>query len=93
MISWLRKIMGERNTVVVGIEKAGSLFFLLNAFLGAFNRRTDVLAVASKDISKSILALAQAVGKDDPVLQAKLDALTEDLKVTREKTQDAIDNA
>lgn len=31
-----------------GVRKEGSLYFLLNAFLGAYNRRTDVMERAVK---------------------------------------------
>ena len=40
-------MMGERNRLVIEIDKSGSLYFLLNAFLGAYNRRTDVIAKAA----------------------------------------------
>lgn len=33
---------------VLDIEQGGSLYFLLNAFIGAYNRRTDVMERAVK---------------------------------------------
>lgn len=38
---WPLRAMADK---IHEIRKAGNLFFLLNAFIGAYNRRTDVLA-------------------------------------------------
>ena len=50
------------------ISKSGNLYFLLNAFIGAYNRRTDVME--------------RAVKLDERVhaLKAKLDAAGNELK-------------
>lgn len=40
---WMRT-----EKVIHEVEKAGNLYFLLNAFLGAYNRRTDVMERALK---------------------------------------------
>lgn len=37
--------MGVDN--ITEVRKSGNLFFLINSFIGAYNRRTDVLAQAS----------------------------------------------
>lgn len=37
------------------IRKSGNLFFLLNAFLGAYNRRTDMLAGAGGGDNSQVL--------------------------------------
>ena len=39
--------IGTVSDKIHEIRKQGNIFFLLNAFLGAYNRRTDVLAKAS----------------------------------------------
>jgi hypothetical protein len=42
---WLFKNM---NDSIHEIRKGGNLYFLLNAFIGAYNRRTDVMERAVK---------------------------------------------
>jgi len=34
----------DDNRVFVEIDRDGALFYILDAFIGAYNRRTDVLA-------------------------------------------------
>lgn len=40
----LRKLLGIMSDTIHEVRKGGHLFFLINAFIGAYNRRTDVLA-------------------------------------------------
>jgi hypothetical protein len=40
------------DKLVQEIEKQGNVYFLLNAFIGAYNRRTDVLARGGSDTSE-----------------------------------------
>lgn len=57
------------------IDKSGTLYFLLNAFIGAYNRRTDVME--------------RAVRLDERIREAthKLDAAGESLKETVKNNQ------
>lgn len=57
------------------VRKAGNLYFLLNAFIGAYNRRTDVME--------------RAVKLDERLqeLKNKLDAAGEELKSAVDKNQ------
>lgn len=57
------------------LEKDGTLYFLLSAFLGAYNRRTDVMERAVK-LDERIKALTH-----------KLDTAGESLKDTVKKNQ------
>lgn len=55
------------------IDNRGSLYFLLNSFIGAYNRRTDVMERNS-----------------EAAFQARVDALTQDLKTSTDKVEEAI---
>ena len=57
------------------ISKDGTLYFLLNAFIGAYNRRTDVMERAVK-LDERVKALTH-----------KLDAAGNDLRETVNKNQ------
>ena len=62
--------------IVISIEKQGSLYFLINAFIGAYNRRTDVLerqgdvaveaAKLSAKLKTSRVKLTEAIQKENP---------------------------
>lgn len=66
----------DRKDVVIRVEKESHLAFLLSAFLGAYNRRTDIMMRESetiintqKEILKKMSELSDAVQsiKDDVV--------------------------
>lgn len=40
--------MGDERRTTHEVSKNGSLYFILSAFLGAYNRRTDVMERAMK---------------------------------------------
>jgi len=61
--------------ITLEIEKRGTLYFILNAFLGAYNRRTDVMERAVK-VDEQIRAQIK-----------KLDTAGEALKETVENNQ------
>ena len=42
-------IIRRHNTVIHEIERDGSLFYLLHALIGAYNRRTDVMERIAAD--------------------------------------------
>lgn len=60
-------MMLERNKVIHEVEKSGNLYFLINAFIGAYNRRTDVMAQPAADqktvdqLTKQVASLEQAL--------------------------------
>jgi hypothetical protein len=64
---------GDR--VIHDIAKAGNLYFLLNAFLGAYNRRTEIMERAVK-LDERIKAATH-----------KLDEAGENLKTSVEENQ------
>jgi len=54
------------------IRKAGNLYFLLNSFLGAYNRRTDVMERAVK-LDERIHALKEKLDAAGGELQTAID--------------------
>lgn len=71
------------------IKKTGSLYFLINAFIGAYNRRTDVVGAGLQAI-----ALALSTPQDNSSqVQAHIDKLTQQLKQQADAVQAAVDKA
>lgn len=62
-------IMTRRH--ILEISKDGTLYFLLNAFLGAYNRRTDVMAEELAD-KRSIQELQAKLRASNDRLESKL---------------------
>lgn len=82
--------MSDTRRNILGIEKSGSLYFLLNSLIGAYNRRTDLMVQPSADFAimhAKLDKILKAV-ETDP---AKIEALTNQTKASREELQDAID--
>jgi hypothetical protein len=70
------------DKLVQEIEKQGNVYFLLNAFIGAYNRRTDVLAKGTGgDVSTKLDEILEAVRgvqlPDVGFINAKLDLILE----------------
>lgn len=70
------------DKLVQEIEKQGNVYFLLNAFIGAYNRRTDVLAKGTgSDVSAKLDEILEAVRgvqlPDVGFINAKLDLALE----------------
>jgi hypothetical protein len=71
------------DKLVQEIEKQGNVYFLLNAFIGAYNRRTDVLAkgTGGSDIGAKLDEILEAVRgvqlPDVGFINAKLDLILE----------------
>jgi chaperonin cofactor prefoldin len=70
------------DKLVQEIEKQGNVYFLLNAFIGAYNRRTDVLAKGTGgDVSAKLDEILEAVRgvqlPDVGFINAKLDLTLE----------------
>jgi hypothetical protein len=70
------------DKLVQEIEKQGNVYFLLNALIGAYNRRTDVLAKgAGSDVSAKLNEILEAVQgvqlPDVGFINAKLDLILE----------------
>jgi hypothetical protein len=70
------------DKLVQEIEKQGNVYFLLNAFIGAYNRRTDVLAKGiGSDVSAKLDEILEAVRgvqlPDVGFINAKLDLILE----------------
>ena len=57
--------------LVLEIDARGSLYFLLNALIGAYNRRTDVMAEESAD-KKAIQELTAKLRASNKELEAAL---------------------
>lgn len=49
MCKWLRRLVMDEDDdrMFLEIDRHGALYFLLNAAIGSYNRRTDVIARAS----------------------------------------------
>jgi hypothetical protein len=67
--------MREQGKTFHEVEKAGNLYYLINAFIGAYNRRTDVMERAVK-LDERVKALTH-----------QLDTAGEALKESVEKNQ------
>jgi len=63
--------MGEHDKVIITVEKQGSLYFLLNAFLGAVNKGIDVWQRSYDRRTDVMLRIAQA----DPRIAAMIKKL------------------
>lgn len=59
--------------LLLDIDKSGGLYFLLNALIGAYNRRTDMMERTAESN-----------------IQARIDALTKDLKTSTDSVETAI---
>lgn len=59
------------------IRKAGNLFYLLNAFLGAYNRRTDVLA--KPDDSAGILIAINNLERKVDSMSSNIDRIEKEV--------------
>lgn len=71
------------------IDARGSLYFLFNALIGAYNRRTDVVGAGLQAI-----ALALSTPQDNSSqVQAHIDAVTRQLKQQADAVQAAVDHA
>lgn len=79
-----------RTTHEVGKE-GSNLYFLINAFIGAYNRRTDALTRSATVLSSGIeaIALALSTGEDN---SAEIAKLTSQIRASREALQTAINN-
>ena len=68
------------------VRKQGNLYFLINAVIGAYNRRTDALSGGMQAI-----ALALSTPQDNSTaVQAEIDRLTAELKASRLNVEEAI---
>ena len=81
------KQMNDKGmTRVVLSERQFDAFDLkLNGINGAINRLSD-------NTGKWLAIIAQSLSDDNPELQAKIDALTKDLKTETDKLKSAIDS-
>jgi hypothetical protein len=73
--------MFERRTTVA-IDKQGSLYFLLNGFLGALNRAVDVW---QRSYDRRTDVMEKTSGIDLEQLAAKLKVSTDELKAAIDK--------
>lgn len=81
LMAWLRT---ER--VVHDIEEQGKLYFLLNALIGAYNRRTDVLAKGTGNGNNS--EVLTAINN----LNRKVDAMSSNIDRIEKEAADAAEN-
>lgn len=82
-------ILGEKK--VHEVEKGGNLYFLINALIGAYNRRTDVMHRESEtiintqkeilkkmsELSDAVAAIGNDVGELQAAVQRVLDLLNQ----------------
>lgn len=80
-MAWLRT---ER--VIHDIEETSKLYFLLNAFIGAYNRRTDALAKGSNGGNNS--DVLTAINK----LDRKVDTMSSNIDRIEKEAADAAEN-
>lgn len=73
------------------VSKDGNLYFLLNAFIGAYNRRTDVLAHSAALLGGGLEAIALALSSEEDN-SAEIAKLTDQVRASREALQAALDN-
>jgi hypothetical protein len=82
------------DKLVQEIEKQGNAYYLLNALIGAYNRRTDVLAKgAGSDVGTKLDEILEAVRgvqlPDVGFISAKLDLILELLEGDTQQKLDA----
>ena len=56
------------------VEKSGNLYYLINAFIGAYNRRTDVLQKANETDPATLKTLADRLNQSTAALDAAVKA-------------------
>jgi stress-induced morphogen len=79
--------MREQGKTFHEVEKAGNLYYLINAFIGAYNRRTDALSSGLHAI-----ALALSTPQDNSAeVQKQIDSLVAQLNASTAEVKDAID--
>ena len=76
----------DQMDISVRVNKESHLAFLVSAFLGAYNRRTDALA---KGMNAIALALSTPQDNSSQV-QAEIDKLTAQLNASTDTVEDAI---
>jgi len=89
--------VGERNVITVAVEKQGTLYFLLNAAIGAVNKGIDVWQrsydrrTLETSAGLKAIALALSTPQDNSAqVQAEIDKLTAQLNAGTAEVQDAI---
>lgn len=70
----------------IRIDKDGSLYFLINALIGAYNRRTDTMATAYNRRTDVMEA------STDLSIQRKIDALTSRVDIQAKAIDKAVDD-
>lgn len=79
----------EQKDLIVRVEKTSYLGLVLNAALGAYNRRTDSISGGLQAI-----ALALSTPHDNSgQVQGEIDKLTAQLKASSDSLKSAVDNA
>lgn len=79
--------MGIFRRTVHDVDERGKLYYLINAFIGAYNRRTDVLAKVSGGSSNNLEVL-NAIN----ILSRKVDTMASNIDRIEREASDAAEN-
>lgn len=72
-MDWLRRLLLMPTKHIIEIEKAGNLYFLLNAAIGALNRYTDAILTISKAETELASLKQQLHSASDPLKKSVAD--------------------
>ena len=91
----LRKFLRIMSDEIHEIRKGGNLFYLLNAFIGAYNRRTDVMAQSGDSQFPDLTLIAARLETIHGLvfnLDRKVDTMSSNIDRIEKEAADAAEN-